>query len=244
MCQRQTCSPVKALSPPGIEKKQTGKVVRFSESTTVGYVSPSSYYTPQELRQVWYQPADYELFKETARFLSSKESLKSPLSEFEEFYPHAISMSVEEKQRQQQHLNRWCRQRPSRRGLERWIHTDYASQVQFECEQRRRMVLKVQARLKGQEDMDEGIRAVSEACSYNSRTFSLMLGAADEYAEKHSLSSFSLKQAIENGKLPIVTAPISLLAAPKKETFSFMRKKTMLSFAGRIRRKSCNRSSA
>jgi hypothetical protein len=229
MCQRPaptTFPPIVTMSVPSLKRESTKKAVQFGDATVVGNVTSYTQYTEKQAKKVWYQPADYKFFKETARVVISKESVRSRLGELDEFYPLAACLTDTCKQRQQERLNRWCRHTPIGRGIERRIHPDYGRQSQFELEQHRNMVLRVQQNLEGQANKDEGIRAVSEACSYNARAFSVMMGAADEYAIKKDASSPTLLLSVAKRDV----SPSIISPSRKKGAFGFK-----LTFGGRTR---------
>jgi hypothetical protein len=163
---------------------------------------------------VWYQRRDLKDIKNNARLVASVivasiESKEKGL----EINPITIPQN-----RQQENLNRWCRHVVAGRGLERWVHSDFSTQCRNERHQHRHTVLIAQRALQGHANMDDQIRAVSEAGSHNARAFAAMMGAADEYAAKRSSSTLSLCQGTTGSYQPVSKSPISSPAIPKKRS--------------------------
>jgi hypothetical protein len=162
------------------------KRVRFegpeSLCKVVCVITPLDLLTAEEYERTWYSWEDYDSFKRNAKLIA-KEIRSYGRDKLLDGAMQSASDAKKDNSIQNM-LIKWSRQGFSCRGLERWIHV---SQGKLRKQEQRRtiiVVLEVQQREKqnSQQLLSQQLRAVSEHCSANARSFANKMGIADATA--------------------------------------------------------------
>lgn len=160
------------------------KSVRFArEADLCRYQKGPRNLTFEMIRELWFQPEDFEGFKISAR-QSSDNAIKKGLSA----YIKRTYGSTDG--RTQEMLNLWTRCSDTRRGLERFINQEYAQKRVQVRQTTVRAVLYTQGRLCNEgvyqySETSEVIRNVATGLTSDAITFASMLGKADFAAVTH-----------------------------------------------------------
>lgn len=167
-------------------------------------ITPLDLLTADDYDRTWYSWKDYDSFKRNAKLIA-KEIRSYGRDKLLDGAMQSAPDATKDKSIQSM-LIKWSRQGFSCRGLERWIHVSQGKLRKQEQRRTIKVVLEVQQREKqnSQELLSQQLRAVSEHCSANARSFAHKMGIADATAifmERSSRNVLHLRHRRNNSSL-------------------------------------------
>lgn len=136
--------------------------------------------TLEDYEKTWYSWSDYDAFKRSAKLIAKEIRTYGR----DKLLDGAVQAVPNKDNVIQTMLIKWSSQGFSCRGLERWIHVSQGKLRKQEQQRTVKVVLQVQSQEK-QNSPDllvQKLRAVSEHCSLNARSFAHKMGIADATA--------------------------------------------------------------